>query len=97
MEKIRQKESQRENMQKYLEDLSEKFTSVGIEARTEMLYGDPASTIIDYVKNTPTQLIALATHGQSSLSRMIFGSVTENIIHLVKKTPILLVKPTEEK
>jgi nucleotide-binding universal stress UspA family protein len=92
LEEIKTRETAKQAMRKYLDGLVAVFKEAGIPARSEILFGNPANAIIDYVKNNPTQLIAMATHGQSSLSRMIFGSVTENIIHLVKKTPILLVK-----
>jgi nucleotide-binding universal stress UspA family protein len=93
LDDVRRKETEKQTMEKYLEGLTDIFKNAGIQAKYEILYGNPATVIIDYVKNNPTQLIAMATHGQSGLSRMIFGSVTENIMHLVKKTPILLVKP----
>jgi len=56
-----------------------------------MLIGEPAPTIIQFLKDNPAQLISMATRGHTGLSRMVFGSVTENVIHLVKKTPMLLV------
>jgi nucleotide-binding universal stress UspA family protein len=80
-------------MKKYLEGVVAIICQSRVEARYEVLYGSPSATLIDYVKNHPTQLIAMATHGQSFISRLIFGSVTENIVNLVKKTPIFLVKP----
>jgi nucleotide-binding universal stress UspA family protein len=67
----------RQSMKKYLDEMVTKVGESGISARGETLIGDPATALIDYVKNHPTQLIAMATHGQSGLSRMIFGSVTE--------------------
>jgi len=92
---IKLKQNEKLAMSKYLDGIIARIKDAGIAAKAEMLYGDPAAAIIDYVKNNPTQLIAMATHGQSGLSRMIFGSVTENILHLVKKTPIFLVKPSD--
>jgi nucleotide-binding universal stress UspA family protein len=82
-------------MYRYLEGIVKTVGEAGITARSEVITGNPASALIDYVKNNPAQIIAMATHGQSALSRMIFSSVTESVIHLVKKTPILLVKPPE--
>jgi nucleotide-binding universal stress UspA family protein len=95
LDDIKRKQNEKQAMRKYLDGMVATIKANGIAAKAEMLYGDPPSTIINYVKNNPTQLIAMATHGQSGLTRMIFGSVTENILNMVKKTPILLVKPQE--
>jgi nucleotide-binding universal stress UspA family protein len=95
LEQLKRIEATRNEMKKYLDGQAEIIKQAGLQVRTEILSGDPATAIIDFLKNNPTQLVAMATHGHSGLSRMIFGSVTENIIHLVKKTPIFLVRPQE--
>jgi nucleotide-binding universal stress UspA family protein len=92
-EEIQKQQTEHEDKQKYLEGIVKQIEEKGIKARAELLTGDPAKTVIEFVKNNPAQLIAMATHGHAGLSRMIFGSVTENVLHLVKKTPIFLVKP----
>jgi nucleotide-binding universal stress UspA family protein len=79
--------------QQYLDNMVKSLEQKGIRARSEMLSGEPAEAILNYVRSNPTQLLVMATHGHVGLSKMIFGSTTENILHLVKKTPILLVKP----
>ena len=92
-DQIKQQQADRLEREIYLQSIVKRFGEEGIKARAQMLLGEPAPTIIDFVKNNPAQLIAMATHGHASLSRMIFGSTTENILQLVKKTPIFLVKP----
>lgn len=85
----------RAEMKVYLEDLAQPLRESGLDVRTELLSGDPARTIIEYLKDHPTQLLVMATRGKSSLSRMIFGSVTESVIHMVKVTPLLLISGNE--
>lgn len=92
-DQVKQQQAGRLEKEKYLEAVVQRFGEAGIKARAEILLGEPAPTIINFVKNNPAQLIAMATHGHAGLSRMIFGSTTENILQLVKKTPILLVNP----
>jgi nucleotide-binding universal stress UspA family protein len=92
---IRRVEEERAGMVKYLANMVNSIQNSGISARSEILQGDPAATLIEYVKNNPAQLIAMATHAHAGISRMVFGSMTENVIRLVKKTPILLVRPKE--
>ena len=88
---LQEREEHRARMKAYLEGVAESARGAGLAARSEILTGDPAETIITFLKDNPAQLIAMATRGRTGLSRMVFGSVTENVIHLVKKTPMLLV------
>jgi len=88
---LQEREEHRARMKAYLDGVAESIREAGLEARSEILTGDPAETIITFLKDNPAQLIAMATRGRTGLSRMVFGSVTENVIHLVKKTPMLLV------
>lgn len=82
-------------MRTYLDSKVESAIGMGVTARTELLRGDPATAIVEYVTSRPTQLLVMATRGRSGLSKKVFGSVTENVIHLVKETPLLLVQPDE--
>ncbi len=84
--------AQREKMKAYLEALAEPIRASGLHVRTEVLSSrEPAESIINYLKDHPTQLLVMATRGKSRLNRTIFGSLTESIIHMVKVTPLLLV------
>jgi nucleotide-binding universal stress UspA family protein len=78
-------------MKAYLEGVAQTIRETGLTVRTEVLTGDPATTIIRYLKDNPAHLLAMSTRGRIGLSRMIFGSVAESVIRLVKHTPLLLV------
>jgi nucleotide-binding universal stress UspA family protein len=80
-------------MRDYLDSKVESARGMGLKARTELLRGDPATEIVEYVTSRPTQLLVMATRGRSGANRTVFGSVTENVIHMVKETPVLLVQP----
>ena len=69
-------DAQRAEMKAYLEDLADRSESLVSRSGPRCFLGDPAQTIIDYLKDNPTQLLVMATRGKSSLNRMIFGSVT---------------------
>jgi nucleotide-binding universal stress UspA family protein len=92
---IKQIKENRERIQKYLEEIVKRIKDQGIPARSDVLMGEPAFAIIDYLKENPPQLIAMATHAHSGLSKMVFGSVTENVLQMIKRTPMLLVRPKE--
>jgi nucleotide-binding universal stress UspA family protein len=79
----------------YLESVAQPLRESGVNVTTEALWGDPAESIIGYLKDHPTQLLVMATRGKSRLNRMVFGSVSESVIRLVKVTPLLLVSDKE--
>ncbi len=84
-------DERRGQMKKYLEELAGPLRDRGVSVQTEVLSGDSAEMIIDYLKGHPAQLVVMATRGKRGLSRMVFGSVAESVIHMVKLTPLLLV------
>lgn len=88
-------EAKRDEMKTYLEGLARPIRESGLTVRTEILLGERAQSIIDFLKENPTQLLVMATSGKSRVNRMIFGSVTESVIHMVKVTPLLLVSEEE--
>ena len=42
----------------------------------EILNGDPAAAIVEYIDHSPNSLEAMTPHGRSALGRWIIGSVT---------------------
>lgn len=88
---LEQAEEQADKMKAYLEKTAQSLRKAGLSVRTELLVGEPAEAIINYLKGNPAQLLAMATRARTGIGRMIFDSVTENVIHQVKKTPLLLV------
>ena len=87
---LQQLKERKEAIKKYLDGIAQKIKDSGISARTEILSGDPAYEIAEYMKDNPPQLIAMAAP-RSGFSKMVFGSVAENLLQLIKKTPLLLI------
>lgn len=81
----------RSDMKQFLEDTAKPLRDSGLTVHTEVLVGDPAESIINYLREHPAQLLCMATRARTGLSRLVFDSVTENVVQLVKKTPLLLV------
>jgi nucleotide-binding universal stress UspA family protein len=54
--------------------------------------GVPAESIIERARGADIQLIALATHGRSGVSRLLMGSVAEQVIRHTP-VPVLVVRP----
>jgi nucleotide-binding universal stress UspA family protein len=53
---------------------------------------DPAVAIAKAVADGAYDVVAMATHGRSGLSRMLMGSVAEQVLALAT-TPVLLYRP----
>jgi len=75
----------------YLSDVEKRLQEAGISVRTEVLVGNAADEIINYASKTRHNLIIIATHGRSGVSRWAYGSVAEKIL-LGVPSPILVVK-----
>jgi nucleotide-binding universal stress UspA family protein len=76
---------------RYLSTVQSKLRESGVEVRTEVLTGDPASEIIKYANDNKFNLLIMSTHGRSGVKRLALGSVTNKVLHGLS-IPIFLVK-----
>lgn len=63
----------------------------GIEAGPVFLLGSAADKILDYTVENDVDLIVMATHGRSGITRWWIGSVSEKVISEAL-TPVLLIR-----
>ena len=77
----------------YLEAKAEFLQSqkVATEISTVLVEGDGAAEIIDFVRETPNNLVAMSTHGRSGVRRLL-GSVTDRVVRH-SWDPVLIVPP----
>ncbi len=66
----------------------------GIPVEGEVIEGRAAEAIADYASDHDVDLIVMATHGRSGLSRLAFGSVADRVLRLAS-CPVLLVRARE--
>jgi nucleotide-binding universal stress UspA family protein len=78
----------------YLNAIVGRLKKVGIKARSRILTGKAADSLVDYIHKNSFDLLIMATHGRSGISRWIWGSVAEKILHS-SSIPVLLVWPPE--
>jgi len=71
----------------YLNKLTIKLTQAGLNVRNELVHGDPATLIVEFVRNHDVDLLMLSSHGRSGLTGW-------NISSVVQKTVIRVQKPT---
>lgn len=83
----------------YLSRMAEKLGQEGISARGELVNGQPAEAILDYIEKNDIDLVVMSSHGRTGISRWAFGSVADRVLRN-SKTPVLLIsaagRPTRE-
>jgi nucleotide-binding universal stress UspA family protein len=77
---------------KYLGDLVSRTRYHGVNVQSEVVTGKPAESIIEYVNKNEVDLIVIATHGRSGISRWVWGSVADRVLHSAS-VPVLMVRP----
>ena len=75
----------------YLDKIQRDLQSQAVAARTVALDGDVAAEIIAYAEREGFDLVTMATHGRSGISRFIMGSIAEKVVRGTVK-PVLLIR-----
>jgi nucleotide-binding universal stress UspA family protein len=75
----------------YLQQLTEKTKFPGVRVRWEVMQGNEADSIAEYAKNNEVDLIIIATHGRSGVSRWVLGSVADRVLRSAC-VPVLMVR-----
>jgi nucleotide-binding universal stress UspA family protein len=78
--------------EKYLAKIKAQLSKEGVNVEAKVLTGRPAETITDFAQREKVDLIALATHGRSGISRWVFGSVADKLVRS-SSAPVLLIRP----
>jgi nucleotide-binding universal stress UspA family protein len=77
--------------EQYLAGVGRQLKNAGLKVSSEVLEGEPAGEIINYANKNPFNLIVMATHGRSGLSRWAYGSVAGKVL-LGVSSPVFLVR-----
>jgi nucleotide-binding universal stress UspA family protein len=75
----------------YLHQIQNEFQSAGIPTDAELAYGEPASEIINWVKQKGCDLVAMSTHGHRFLADMFLGTTATRVQHNIS-VPVLLLR-----
>ena len=85
-------ESQNKSLaKKYLDGLIRQKKYPGVKMTVEVLEGNPAHTLAEYAEKNQFDLLVIATHGRSGVSRWVWGSVADRILRSAC-VPILMVR-----
>jgi nucleotide-binding universal stress UspA family protein len=84
--------SRREHeLEEYLMEKAHAFEGLEVKRATH-LSDSPADFIVEYAREQAVDLIAMATHGRSGLSRLVQGSVAAQVVQS-GVAPVLLARP----
>jgi nucleotide-binding universal stress UspA family protein len=74
-----------------LEEAAGLASEEGVEARTELLTGDPACEIVAYADSIDAGLIVVGSRGHGALASALLGSVSRGVLHEARR-PVLVVR-----
>ena len=77
--------------QAYLKEAAAKIKLNGTGVKTEMIVGRPAESLADYATRNKVNLIIIATHGRSGISRWVWGSAADRILRSAC-VPVLMIR-----
>jgi nucleotide-binding universal stress UspA family protein len=80
-----------EELKSYVEHLATQYQARGFAARSVVVRGAPAEGILQGAEQAQADLIAMASHASSGLTRLFTGSVASEVLHRAR-VPLLLIK-----
>ena len=75
----------------YLAGVVKRSKYTGVKVKTGLLVGRAADSPVDYVKKSEADLVVIAIHGRSGISRRVFGSVADRILRS-SYVPVFMVR-----
>jgi nucleotide-binding universal stress UspA family protein len=75
----------------YLKALVQGSKYGGVEVESQVKMGNVAETLVDYTTAHGVDLIVIATHGRSGVSRWVWGSIADRILR-ASCVPVLMVR-----
>ena len=79
------------DVEAYLQSICSRFEDKGISARYDIRVGAAADTIIDLADELSIDVVAMSTHGQTTIDLWPLGSVAQKVL-LGGNTPLMLVR-----
>lgn len=87
----------KEKLTEHLEELRERALSDVAEVRSSLLKGRSAAEVIcDFARVHEADVVVIATHGRTGLSRLVIGSVAERVVRHAPCAVLTVHAPPEE-
>ena len=84
-------DQQEDEAKSYLADLEYEFREKGIDAQKCIARGPVIETIISIAEDKNADIITIASHGRTGLSRVFYGSISAGLLHSIDR-PLLLIR-----
>jgi nucleotide-binding universal stress UspA family protein len=78
----------------YIIETTHRLQKQGVRARWKLLSGPISQCIVDTAHSSGADLVVMATHGLTGISRMVEGSISDEVLHATQ-VPLLLVRGAE--
>ena len=82
---------QKVEAEKYLKEIVARFGKTGANTKADVIYGKASEVLSDYATKHDVDLVIIATHGRSGVSRWVWGSVADRLVRSVS-APVLMVR-----
>ena len=76
----------------YLDKQVKRLQAQGINAEAKVVFGMVGDELAAFAEKNAVDLIIIATHGRSGISRWVWGSVADRVLKTAK-VPVLMVRP----
>lgn len=83
--------SNKNEAEKYINQLVSRQKYEGVKVQSELITGKTSDSIAEYATKNDVDLIIIATHGRSGISRWVWGSVADRILRSAC-VPVLMVR-----
>ena len=92
VEKI--EEERKLSAKSYLNEVISRVKQNGINLKAYVLVGPVADKLVDYVEANEIDLVLIATHGRSGISRWVRGSIADRVLRSAR-APVLMVRAAD--
>jgi len=79
------------NARDYLDKQAALLKEKGVNAAVSVIFGDVLDVLTDFAEKNKVDLIIIATHGRSGISRWVWGSVADRILRSAR-VPVLMIR-----
>jgi nucleotide-binding universal stress UspA family protein len=83
--------SRKSSAKDYLEQIARRFKREGTAVRSEVIVGRATESLADYAERSGIDLLIIATHGRSGVTRWVMGSVADKLLRSAS-VPVLMIR-----
>ena len=84
-------EERKSSAETYLKEVISRVKQDGTKYKVDVLVGKVADSLVDYIAANEIDLVLIATHGRSGISRWVRGSVADRVLRS-SRAPVLMVR-----